>query len=238
MLKIAICEDEKAFADSLEKSIQKWAVQRAVNVKIEKFDNGLPLLYCIDESGMFDVIFMDVEMEKMNGLKTAAKIREKDYITTLIFISQYEDYYKEAYSVHPFHFLSKPILQSKLDEVMDAYKQMKMQDVDTFTYCINRAYYTIPLSDILYFNSERRYVSIICKDGVKGFYGKLSDVEKQMEEKGCKFVRIHQSFLVNVKYIREYRYGDLVMANGANLTISRDNRRKMSELHKMLLEQF
>ncbi len=237
MIKIAICEDEKMFADSLEKSINIWAAKKAMNVKIRKFDNGVPLLHCINDNGMFDVIFMDVEMERMNGLEAAAKIRERDYITTLIFVSQHEDYYKEAYNVHPFHFLSKPVEQKQLNEVMDAYMQVKKQDTETYTYCVNKAQYTVLLSDILYFNSERRHISMVCRDGVKVFYGKLNEVEKQVEDKNCKFLRIHQSFLVNVRYIREYHYSDLIMANGENLTISRDNRKKMREIHKLLLEQ-
>ena len=237
MIKIAICEDEERFAEALEKSIKVWAAKRALNVKIRKFDNCIPLLYCINENGMFDVIFMDVEMEKMNGLETAARIREKDYITTLIFISQYEDYYKEAYNVHPFHFLSKPIGQEKLDEVMDSYIRMKKQDMENFTYCVNKSQYAIPLSEVLYFNSERRHISMVCREGVTVFYGKLGEVEEQIAAKNCKFLRIHQSFLVNIKYIREYHYENLIMANGQNLAISRDNRKKMREIHKLLLEE-
>lgn len=237
MLKIAICEDEKAFAEFLEKGIKIWAVKQGINVKIRAFDNGIPLLHCINDNGMFDLIFMDVAMEKMNGLEAATRIRKKDYITSIIFISQYEDFYKEAYNVHPFHFLSKPVEQNCLENVMNVYMKMKMQDVDTFTYCINKSQYTIPLSDILYFNSERRHINMICKDKKIVFYGKLSEIQQQLENKTSKFLRIHQSFLVNVKYIRTYHYSSLVMANGEDLLISRDNRKKMREIHKLFLEQ-
>ncbi len=237
MIKIAICDDEEKFADSLEKSLKIWAERSAVNIKIRRFDDGVPLLYCINENGMFDVIFMDVEMEKLNGLETAAKIREKDYITTLIFVSQYEDYYKEAYNVHPFQFLSKPVSQSKLDQVMQSFMEMKKQDREIFTYSVNKAQYAISLSEVLYFNSERRHISMVCKDGIKVFYGKLSEVEEQVMDKNSRFLRIHQSFLVNTRYIREYHYSNLIMANGENLTISRDNRKKMREIHQILLEK-
>lgn len=237
MLKIAICEDVKEFADRLESSLQIWATGSGVNISVRKFTDGVPLLYCIDENGMFDLIFMDVEMDKMNGLETAAKIREADFITSIVFVSQYEDYYKDAYNVHPFHFLSKPVSQNKVDEVMKAYMKMKGQDGETFSFSINKAQFTISLADVLYFSSERRRVCITCKDAEYSFYGKLGDVQEQIEGKNCKFLRIHQSFLVNLKHIKEYHYSELIMSNGENLTISKDNRRKMREIHMLMMEQ-
>ena len=237
MLKIAICEDVQEFADMLEQNLQTWSVTAGVNVSIRKFDNGYPLLYCIHDSGTFDLIFMDVEMEKMNGLEAAEKIREEDYLTTFIFVSQYEDYYKEAYHVHPFHFLSKPVSQAKVNEVMGAYLKMKKQDVETITFSVNKARYTVPLLDILYFASERRRINVVCKDRIYQFYGKLIEIQNYVQEKNFKFIRIHQSFLVNMKYIKEYRYSDLTVSNGDILPISKDNKKKIRELHKMMLEK-
>ena len=237
MLKIAICDDMLSFADELEKNIQVWAIKEGINVKVRKFDDGVPLLFSISENGTYDLIFMDVEMERMNGLEAAAKIRENDFLTTLVFMSQYEDYYKEAYKVHPFHFISKPVSQIKLNRLMEAYMAMKKQDVETFTFVISKAQYTVHISDILYFNSEKRHIYVVCKDKTYSFYGKLNDVQKAVEGKNCRFLRTHQSFLVNMKYIKEYHYSDLVMSNGKALLISKDYRRRMSEVHKLMMEQ-
>lgn len=237
MLKIAICEDVKEFANKLESSLRIWATGSGVNISVRKFNDGLPLLYCITENGMFDLIFMDVEMDKMNGLEAAAKIREVDFITSIVFVSQYEDYYKDAYNVHPFHFLSKPVSQNKVDEVMNAYLRMKGQDDETFSFRINKAQFTISLADVVYFSSERRHVFVVCKDTGYSFYGKLGDVQKQIEDKNCKFLRIHQSFLVNLKHIKEYHYSELTMSNGEKLTISKDNRKKVREIHMLMMEQ-
>ncbi len=237
MLRIAICEDEKEFADSLEKSLKNWEMKRGLNVSIRKFDHGTPLLYCINDNGMFDLIFMDVVMDKMNGLETAAKIRETDHITSIIFLSQYDEYFKQAYEVHPFHFLSKPVAQEELERVMDSFMEMKKQDVETFAFCINKSQYVIPLSEVLYFNSERRHINIICKDRTYVFYGKLGEVQAEIEKKNCKFIRIHQSFLVNAKHIRTYHYETVVMENGETLAISRDKRKRMVDVHKMFLEE-
>lgn len=237
MLKIAICEDEPRYAEDLEWCLQVWATNSGNNIKIRKFDNGVPLLSCIDVNGAFDLIFLDVEMDKMDGLETAAKIREKDFITSLIFVSQYEDYYKKAYEVHPFHFLSKPIHPKKLEETMDSFMRMKRQDVETFTFNINKTRYSLLLNDIIYFYSESRHVHAVCREQKYTFYGKLGVVQKELEEKDNRFLRIHQSYLVNMKYVKEFHYKELVLFNGQSLYISKENRKKMREIHMMLLEE-
>lgn len=222
--------------DILEKNIVIWAAERGINAAVRKFDNGTSLLYCIRDNGMFDLVFMDVEMKKMNGLETAARIRENDFITAIIFVSQYENYYKEAYDVHPFHFLNKPVGQARLNEVMDSYMKMKKRDRETFTFNVNKVQHTVYLSDVLYFSSERRLINVICSDEIHVFYGKLNDVEDHMTAKQCKFIRIHQSFLVNLRHVKEYRYASLVMSNGDELQISKENRHRIRDIHMLMLE--
>lgn len=237
MLNIAICEDEKQYADKLEKYLRTWAVNVAANMKIIKYNSGEQLLSGIQTKGMFDLIFMDIQMKGISGIETAARIRETDYITTLIFISQHENYYREAYNVHPFHFLNKPVELNELEKVMDAYMRMKEQDIETFVFGINKVQYNLRLNDIIYFYSERRHVTVVCKDQRYSFYGKLNEVQKELEDRTNRFLRIHQSYLVNTKYVKEYHYSNVVLYNGEVLYISRENRKAMRDIHMLLMEK-
>lgn len=236
MIKIAICEDEKLYADRLEKSLRAWAVKTAVNIRIRKYIGEEQLLSDFKTEGMFDLIFMDIEMGNLNGLEIAARIRETDYITTLIFVSQYEDYYKEAYHVHPFQFLSKPVNGQELEETMDAYMKMKKQDMETFTLTIKKAQYHLRLNDIIYFCSERRRVTAVCEGQRYSFYGKLGEIQRFLAERNNHFLRIHQSYLVNTKYVKEYHYNKVILHSGEALRVSRDNRKSIREIHMLLME--
>lgn len=236
MLNIAICDDRKQYAEDLEWCIGVWAVNAGINVKIKKFHDGLSLLSCMQGRSMFDLLFLDIEKGKVNGLEIGAKIRETDYITTIIFTSRHDDYYKEAYDLHPFHFLHKPVSPLKIEETLDAYMKMKYQDIELFTFVVNKAQYNIRLNDIIYFYSERRHVNAVCVDQKYSFYGKLGDVQSRLEEKTNRFLRIHQSFLVNMKFVKEYHYSELVMYTGEALYISKENRKKMRDIHTMLRE--
>ncbi|GFI48531.1 accessory gene regulator A [Lachnospiraceae bacterium] len=235
MLKIAICDSESQYAQELGRCIGTWAANAGYNVKVKTFSHGDLLLSCLQEKGMFDLIFLDIEKDTGSGLQTAARIRERDFITSIVFVSWY-DYYKEAYEAHPFYFLHKPANPAKVGEILDAYMKMRYQDIETFTFGINKAQYNLRLNDIMYFYSERRHVNAVCKDRQYTFYGKLGEVQRRLEEKTNRFLRIHQSFLVNMKFVKEYRYSELVMYTGEALYISKENRKKMRDIHSLLLE--
>ena len=235
MLKIAICDSESQYAQELGRCIGTWAANAGYNVKVKTFSHGDLLLSCLQEKGMFDLIFLDIEKDTGSGLQTAARIRERDFITSIVFVSWY-DYYKEAYEAHPFYFLHKPANPAKVGEILDAYMKMRYQDIETFTFGINKAQYNLRLNGIMYFYSERRHVNAVCKDRQYTFYGKLGEVQRRLEEKTNRFLRIHQSFLVNMKFVKEYRYSELVMYTGEALYISKENRKKMRDIHSLLLE--
>lgn len=237
MLKIAICEDERKHAEDLERELKVWAVNAGINIRIKKYDNGDHLFDGISKENGFDVFFLDIGMDEMNGLEAAAMVRAADIFTTIIFVSQYEDYYKEAYEAHPFQFLDKPVDPVKLQKTMDAYMEIKGRADDTYVFYINRIRYSIRLNDILYFFSKNRYITIVCQDCKYTFYGKLGDVQKEMEERDSCFLRIHQSYLVNLDYVKEFHYKELILFNGQSLDISRDNRKRMRELQMLLLDE-
>lgn len=179
---------------------------------------------------MLRIAVCDDTKSFVDGLETAEQIRVKDCITSIIFISGSDDYYKEAYKFHPFHFLSKPTGQHLVNDAMDAFTRMKGQDRETFSFIVNKSQYTLPLSEILYFGSERRRIHVVCEHADYLFYGKLSQVQELLGEKNTKFLRIHQSYLVNMKYIREYHYKDVVMSNGDVLLISRERRKDVRNI--------
>ena len=65
-------------------------------------------------------------------------------------------------------------------------------------------------------------------DTVRKFYEKLDNIEKFMENSDMYFLRIHQSFLVNYKYIEEMFYDKIILLNGETLYISEDRRKAIS----------
>ena len=238
MLKIAICvatgENSRQRAQALEREISLWAVRADVAVSVKSFVGGRQLLTHIEKSGMSDLFFLDLGSKESEGLKIALKIRETDFMAGIVFLSNGGEHEREAYRVHPFQFLSEPPEYDSLAEIMDDYIRMKGQDVENFVCVIKKTRCNLRLKDIQYFYSECRHVTAVCDGKSYSFYGRLNEVQSKVDEKSKCFLRIHQSYLINVRYIKEYSYDKVLMADGELLGISRDKRKRVREVHALM----
>lgn len=109
MLSIAICDDDIQTTGKMESIIQKMAKQNLVNIETEVFWDGKSLVDAIINKNNFDLIYLDIEMDKEDGISAAKKIREYDKNVLIIYVTSHENHMKESFSVHPFQFLVKPV---------------------------------------------------------------------------------------------------------------------------------
>ncbi len=99
MFQIAVCNDEKIIAQDIENMIKKILPK----CDISKYFSGRDLL---ESCLKFDIIFLDIQMENMNGIETAREIRRRDIDTIIIFITGIKEYVFEAFDVAAFHYLT------------------------------------------------------------------------------------------------------------------------------------
>lgn len=238
MLKIAICiaagEDGRQREQVLEREIFLWAVRANVAVRVNGYAGGRQLLTQIEKSGMPDLFFLDLKGEGSEGLNIALKIRETELHAGIVFLSNGGEHERDAYRAHPFQFLSEPPKAECLADIMDDYIRMKGQDTENFVCVIRKTRCSLRLKDIQYFYSECRHVTAVCDGQNYSFYGRLNEVQSKVDEKSRCFLRIHQSYLVNVHHIREYSYDKVLMDNGELLGISRDKRKRVREVHALM----
>ena len=146
------------------------------------------LLESIQQNEAYDIIFLDIEMEQLDGISTARKIREVDLSVLLIYVSGYDEYLKELFEVEPFRFISKPIDRNRLKTYFSNAIQRTLKKELFFQYSFNKEIQKIPLDDIVYFESKNRSIYIYLKDGTsRYFYGKLNDIEKNLTSVGKSF---------------------------------------------------
>lgn len=230
MLRIAICDDIKEIVDEIEKTIRKLELSLHINLEIKKYYKGEDLLWDIGENGAFDIILLDIEMGGINGIETAKQIRIKDYLVQLIFISQHESYYYQAFEVQPFAFLKKPIEEQELEDKLNKTIRRLQFHGESYYFTANKIYYKLFLTEILYFESSGRIVKIYTKTGkVYTHYEKIKKIEEKLQNGFIKFLRIHRSILVNSSYITKYYYDHVELINGESLTISEPRRKKIRE---------
>lgn len=229
MLNVAICDDDIRITGELEMLIQKIAKHNFVDVEIEVFWDGKSLVEEIRKGFCFDIIYLDIEMDREDGISAARKIRTYDKNVLIIYVTSHENHMKESFSVRPFQFLVKPVDEQ---EMVDCFKAA-YEDVGNrnfyFQYSYQRVNYKVPIQDILYFQSSKRKILIVTEKETLVLYGKLNEIEESLKICKVSFLRVHQSYLVNYRHIEGQAYDFVVMDNGKRISISEDRRRMISE---------
>lgn len=219
MIRIGICDDVIEQLQLQEEILRNITHQLCLNAEVGIFQSGEDLLCEIEQKGSMDIILLDIEMGGINGVETARMIREKDSRVILIFISFYDQYCKEMISVQPFAFIDKPVSEKQLEPVMKRALKVLGEKEQIFEYTYKKVPRKILIRKIRYFESDKREINIYSTDGIYSFYKKLDEVEMQIEKMDVKFLRISKSYLVNMNYVKEFRYEKVVMDDGKELRI-------------------
>ncbi|MDE6088065.1 MAG: LytTR family DNA-binding domain-containing protein [Oscillospiraceae bacterium] len=218
MLEIAICDDDTKFCKVLRQMVQHYLQSVNAESNIEIYCTGEELCTAFGHS-RFDLIFLDIELTGMNGVGVGQILRQKTQEVQIVYVSSKEEYAIQLFQNRPFDFLVKPITQKRLDALLDTYFQVFPIADRYFTYTADRRKHQIAVSKILYFESLRKQLRIVTSSQEIMIYAKLSDILSESFSK--RLLRIHQSFLVNIQHIAEFRYGEITLTNGTVLPISR-----------------
>ncbi len=238
MLRIAVCDDLPVCVEKLTEVIESWACQRQVNVQLKKFAKGEEVLFDQEAAGDFTAVFVDVELEGIDGMETAARLRERNRLLSVVFVSQYERYFKQMFQVYPCQFIEKPVAQEKVYDVLDKIVREQRVFHESFLFKSNRKTVNISLGEVLYFASEKRVIKIRMESGREyTFYEKLDRLEKILEGYSSQFIRIHQSYLVNGRQIEQFFPSRVMVRNGDVLPVSRDKKEKMLQFYISFMEE-
>lgn len=229
MLRIAICDDDKVICRQLEDMLCEISNIIHHEVETEVYYSGEELCDSLFSCNRYDIIFLDIELCKINGVEVGKKIRNElnDEHTQIVFFSSKESYAMELFEVRPLNFIIKPFSKEKIESILLTAIKLLNKENRFFEYKNNNISFSVPISDILYFESNGRKVNIVMTGEVKSFYGKLSAVEEQINNPD--FILIHKSYLINFNYCKEYTYEYVKMSNDEVLAISQNNRKTVRE---------
>ncbi len=217
MLSIAVCDDEILDCCNMAKDINDILEEMGIPFIVRQFSSGRDLLNAMEN---FDVIFLDIMMCGMDGMKTAQLLREKAFDKILIFISASRDYVFEAYDVEAFQYLVKPIDSYKLKNVLQrVVKKLENHSQEFMLINQDRTRKKLLLREIYYFEIRGRIISVHGVEGIFDYYEQIGTLEKELQGKG--FFRCHKSFLVNLKYVDNYNRQEVILDTGEKIAIAK-----------------
>lgn len=222
MVRIAIVEDEKVYREQLTQYLKRYEEESGEHFRIQVFEDGEDLLEGYQPE--WDLIFMDIRMQFMDGMTAARKLREYDSAALLIFITTMAQYAIKGYEVDAMDFVLKPVQYPqfcmKLRKALNRIRQMEAR---TFLMLpIGEHRERVCTDDILYIESRNHDLQFITREKTYEMRGAMADMEKKLE--GCQFARCGQSYLVNVKQVTAVEK-DVVILASHRLPISRSRKR-------------
>ena len=164
-LNIAVVDDSRLDSEKLQRGINKWLCENHnSNFQIESFKDGEEILK-IFEPDKFQIIFMDIIMNMINGIETAKKLRELDSKVLIIFATTSKEFAFEAFPLHPFDYILKPFAPERLDYVLSEAIRILETPEPFINVKISRSSYKIFLKNISAVLANNHSVEIIKNDG-------------------------------------------------------------------------
>jgi len=229
VLSIAVCDDVVIECCSMARKIKEILEEMKISCIIRQFDNGRDLLQAPEN---FDIIFLDIMMHDLDGMKTAQIFREKAFDKILIFVSSSREYVFEAYDVEAFQYLLKPVDDRKLKYVLQkAVFKTESRSQEFIIVSRERQKKKLFLDGIYYFEIRGRMIDVHGSEGIFSYYEQIGRLENKLRDKG--FFRCHKSYLVNLKYVDGYNRQEAILENGEKIMIAK---RRYEEFCQMVLK--
>ena len=233
-IQIAICDD---FSTDSQRLISILKTKDSF-CECRTYASGEELLWDFENGRHFDILFIDIFMNGMNGIDVAKRIRDTDSDVILIFVSSSNDFYRESYDLYAFHYLLKPVSEDKLIEVYcRALDRIQKNAEQSMRISFQNDVYTIRYSQLLYATSNQHLIHFFLKNGeLLKSYGKLDDIASQLPTES--FIRCHKSYIVNLNHVTNMTATEFYLGE-IHIPISRNfSRQAREKYHEMMFNEF
>ena len=226
MLHIAICDDERGFVQHLAELLNQYSKETGRDIKITAYYDGMELIEKYDTT--IDLIFLDIQMRLVNGLRAAERIRQMDENVGIIFLTTLTQYGLEGYKYQAINYIIKPIKYVRLKSELDKFVgRSQKEEIPSLVIANDTGKYKVPLRSIRYIETYNRNLmfhteqeNIIC-------YKSMKEMERELC--GKDFVRCHTSYIVNLFYVKGIKKLEIELITGEIIPISQPKRKDFME---------
>lgn len=215
-VKICICDDsseERAFINAL---VREWSQQSGTDVSVCEFPTAETFLFEYEDL-VPDLVLLDIEMPGMNGVALAKRLRERNKLIQIIFITGFSEYIAEGYEVAALHYLLKPVSPGKLFSTLD--RALEKQETDGRKIVFETSAETVQLLlyEIRYIEVIKNYITVYA-EGSYTVKRTLKEIERELDER---FLRVGRSYIVNLHYVSRVTRSEIFLRGGESVPLPR-----------------
>ena len=220
-MNIAVCENDAADCAALCAILDGYIKQNRYTAEIRTFESG-ELLLAEFTLGAFDLVFLDIYMDGINGIQTARRIRQIDPVCALIFITSSPNHALEGFSVRAAGYVVKPIREKEMLSALLQCQEVFMRNARYIEIRTDRTDIKLPLSSIFYVEVYNKTAHFHTQSGVYQTRKSMDDIEQELG--GEPFYRCHQSYIINMNHIERITSTDIVMRIGSSVPMRQRGR--------------
>lgn len=222
-MKIAVCDDETNFIETICSLLEQWGKERGVRVTLYRLTNGDDLIDT-QQSECMDLIFLDVIMPLLSGIDTARELRNtQQTVPPIVFLTSSREFAVDSYEVKAFNYLIKPVDRARLFCTLDEFLETCHLAKIFFTAKTADGFCRIAIADVNYLEAQNKQVLMHLSNGrtiaIRELFSKC--VEAFSPENG--FCRCHRSYVVNLNNVERFSKTEVVMADNTAVPLSRNS---------------
>ena len=224
MYQIAICDDDQSFIQDLKINLERYAADTGREFCFFEFHDGIELIENYQPD--FDLIFMDIKMEKLGGLETAEEIRKTDSTVGLFFLTSLSQYVWKGYEYGAINYLLKPMKYGRLKMELDRFfSRYQGREEGYLSFSNDNGKYKVLYKNLRYAETQKRNVLLHFDGQEQVIYKNMKEIASLLEAQR-QFARCHASFMVNMAYVKSVENLEAVLTTGERVPISQPKRKE------------
>ncbi len=225
MIRIAIVEDEAAYAQQLKEFLHQYEKEKGEAFEITHFSDGDGIVH--NYKPKYDIILMDIQMKFMDGMSAAEEIRKVDNQVIIIFITNMRQYAIRGYAVDALDYVVKPISYFAFSERLNkAVERISRRVHHNILLNIKGGMLRLSVEDICYVESQGHTLVYHTVNGDYEASGTMKEAEENLGE--YHFCRGNKGYLVNLAHVDGMQDGCAIV-RGEKLLLSRGRKNAFME---------
>lgn len=238
MLHIAVCDDEALYRDKIAEYIMDYGKKHNHLFHVDKFSSGDEFVAIGEQMQNYDMLYLDLSMSGLSGLETARWLRRQCRNTYLVFVTAYLDFALDGYQYEAVRYIMKDekTMKNRIEESLHVITDRIYEKTCSHNYLFREGPQRIADTDIVMAESRLHDVCVTVQSRrnrqTYTMSASLDEVERMLLDSRTSFVRIQKSYLINLTFVKNIVYCEVIMEDGTRISISRN---RYQEVKKQFL---